>query len=275
MSLLSDFFTKRLIEPFVIKPGLHIPASALARELKVEEGLGAEHFVDTFVLKKGGVATSTATGKVLDMMPKVEGGYKPGDVVLRGNSVFTTAESGWATSLTESMRTHDWHIHKSAVSHVGVVVRDHSGELKVVQMVSGNTPKELVDRLTPMQKKMKATFLRKDSLHDFFNIEGTPITKATVMRPKDAKVAEQAALKALALYDSQIQGAVTHPWYSKLPHSWAPDGRGGVCSTFVNMAFEGRFTPPAHIPATPEHFVLSKELEQVGDRAITDIEVAK
>ncbi|MDB5095960.1 MAG: hypothetical protein JWM80_381 [Cyanobacteria bacterium RYN_339] len=275
MSLFSEFFTKRLVEPFVIKPGLHIPADALAKKLRVEEGLGAEHFADQFIQKKGESAISTATGKVLDMTPHVEGGIKPGDIVLRGNSVFTTAESGWATSLTESMRTHDWHIHKSAVSHAGVVVRDHSGELKVVQMVSGNTPAELADRLTPHQKKMKATFLRKDSLADFFNIPGTPITKATVMRPKDGDLAKQAALKALALYDTQIQGAVTHPWYSKLPHSWAPDGRGGVCSTFVNMAFEGKFDQPLHIPVTPEHFVLSPAMQQVGDRAITDIEVAK
>jgi hypothetical protein len=274
MSVLSDFFTKRLIEPFVIKPGIHIPAEAGARRLKVEEGLGAEHFVDTFVQKKGAAALN-ATGKVLDMTPSVAGGFQPGDVVLRGNSVFTTAESGWATSLTESLKDHDWHIHKSAVSHVGVVARDHDGQLVVVQMVSGDTPKELVDRLTPMQKKMKATFLRKDTLNDFFNIKGTPITRATVMRPKDPEVAKQAAAKALTLHDSQIQGAVTHPWYSKLPHSWAPDGRGGVCSTFVNMAFDGKFTQPHHIPVTPEHFVLSDALQQVGDRAITDIEVAK
>jgi hypothetical protein len=116
--------------------------------------------------------------------------------------------------------------------------------------------------------------LRSDSISDFFNDTATPITQATVMRPKDAEMGAQAAAKALDYFDTQVSGTETHPWYAKLPHSLAPDGRGGVCSTFVDLAYDGHFKQKLHLPTTPEHFVVSPDLEMVGDRSVTDIEAA-
>jgi hypothetical protein len=278
MSLLSGvnhWVSTHVMRPFIDKPGMDLPKGTANRDFTVEEKRGGINTVDHFLQTGAAKPKSAQTGAVLDMTPQVPGGFKEGDIVLRGNSAFTTFESGLVTSLTEWMRTGHWETHKSAVSHSGIVVRDpETQELRVVQMVSGATPEELAPKLTGAQKKLKATFLRNDSIADFFNDTATPITQATVMRPKDAAMGAKAAAKALEYYDTQVSGDTTHPWFAKLPHSLAPGGRGGVCSTFVDLAYDGHFKQKLHLPTTPEHFVVSPDLEMVGDRSVTDIEAA-
>jgi hypothetical protein len=92
------------------------------------------------------------------------------------------------------------------------------------------------------------------------------------MRPKDRAMAERAAQKALDYYTSQAQGKENHPWYAKLPHSLSPGGRGGVCSTFVDLAFDHHFKQAWHMPTTPEHFVIAPDMTKVGEKTMTDIE---
>lgn len=271
---MRNFLNEKVFYKFVTKPGLDLPPNTLKRMMTVEEKVNGQMVVDKFLHTKGAKALSAKNGALLDMTPVVSGGFKAGDIVLRGNSVETTAQSGIITTITEGLRTGDWHIQKSAVSHSGIVAKNAQGELRVIQMVSGDTPEELAKLLTPRQKKLKATFLREDSIHDFFNVEGTPITRATVMRPKDPEAAAKAARRAKELLDTQVTPQGTHPWYSKFPHSLAPDGRGGVCSTFVDMAFDNAFKQPMHMPTTPLHFVIDPRMSVVGDRVVTDIKAA-
>lgn len=268
------FLNENLFYKFVTKPGLDLPPNTLKRLMTVEEKVNGKMVVDHFVHTQGAKPLNIASGKALDMTPVVSGGFREGDIVLRGNSVETTAQSGIVTSITEGIRTGDWHIHKSAVSHSGIVAKNAQGELRVIQMVSGETPEELAKLLTPRQQKLKATFLREDSISDFFNVKGTPITRSTVMRPKDPEAAARAARRAQELLDTQVTPEGIHPWYSKLPHSLSPDGRGGVCSTFVDKAYDFDFKQPMHLPTTPEHFVIDPRLELVGDRAVTEIKAA-
>src|SRR5690242_15946795 len=91
----ANFLDRCLIRPFVIKPGMDVAADAAAERFTVEGGLAASHWQESFVQAKGGRVLSEKTGKVLDMTPEVSGGFQPGDIVFRGNSAFTTAESGW------------------------------------------------------------------------------------------------------------------------------------------------------------------------------------
>jgi hypothetical protein len=274
----SSFFATHLVEPFVNKPGLHVAQEA-TKALTVSGGLAADHWTDTFVQAATGVGKNLKTGRVLDMMPEVKGGIQAGDIVLRGWSTLATAESGWGASATESLRTGHAHIQKSAVSHVAVVVKDpaHAGELRVIQWVDDPTPKDLEDQLTRVQKAMGATFLQNVPLHDFFNPKGAIMTDAVVMRPQDAKLADAGAKRALELFNTQVvsepgKATVLRPWYPKIPHSLAPDGRGGPCSGMVNVAFDDHFRQAAHIPVTPEHFILAGDLTNVGETSISKIE---
>lgn len=272
---LKSVLSRHLIDPFVIKPGLHLPADAATRLLTVEEQVNGKMVVDHFVQSKGAKAANAVTGAVLDMTPVVKGGFREGDIVMRGNSPVTTAQSAMMTSLSEGLKTHDWFIRKSAVSHAGIVARNDAGELRVVQMIAGETPPELLQHLTPLQKKLKATFVHEDSLSDFFNLkEGHVSTRSTVMRPKDPQQAAAAARRAHELFKTQITPEGTHPWYSQVPHSLAPGGRGGVCSTFVDLAYGEGFSNRYHIPTTPLDFVRSSQVTQVGDRAVTEIRAA-
>lgn len=266
-----NLLNERVFHKFVTKPGLDLPPNTLRRLMTVEEKVNGKMLVDQFLHTKGVAPKNLANGQLLDMTPVVSGGFREGDIVLRGNSVETTAQSGIVTTLTEGLRTGDWKIHKSAVSHAGIVAKNTKGELRVIQMVSGETPEELAKLLTPRQEKFKATFLREDSIHDFFNVQGTPITRSTVMRPKDPEAALKAARRAQELLDTQVTPEGIHPWYSKFPHSLSPDGRGGVCSTFVDKAYDFSFKQPMHLPTTPHHFVIDPRLEVVGDRIVTDI----
>lgn len=269
---LKSLVSRHLVDPFVSKPGLHLPAGTTRKLLTVEERLQGRMVVDRFVQSKGAKAAHAVTGKQLDMTPVVAGGFREGDIVLRGNSAITTAQSGMMTSLSEGLRTGDWHVRKSAVSHSGIVARAESGELRVVQMVSGETPPELAKLLTPGQKRLKATFLRQDSLSDFFNLKGDKVSTASVvMRPKDPQAAAAAARRAMDYYRTQATPAGTHPWFAKLPHSLAPGDRGGVCSTFVDLAYGEAFANRYHIPTTPLDFVRSNQVTKVGERLVTDI----
>jgi len=271
---MRTYLNEKVFNKFVTKPGLDLPADTARRLMTVEEKVDGRMMVDKFLHTKGGKALSVKNGAPLDMTPVVSGGFREGDIVLRGNSVETTAQSGMVTTITEGVRTGDWHIRKSAVSHAGIIAKNAKGELRVIQMVSGETPEDLAKLLTPRQKKLKATFLRDDSIQDFFNVKGTPITRATVMRPKDPEAAARAARRAKELLDTQVTPQGTHPWYSKFPHSLSPDGRGGVCSTFVDMAYGNAFKQPLHLPTTPLHFVIDPRMTTVGDRVVTDIKAA-
>jgi hypothetical protein len=271
---LGAIASKYLLEPFVKKPGLHLPAGTTARDLTVEETVGGKPVVDHFIQSDKAAPAKSKTGAVLTMTPKVDGGFKEGDIVLRGNSIVTTAQSGLVETLRGFFETGHWKLQKSEVSHSGIVVRRADGTLGVVHMVSGSPPAELAKHLSWFQKKTKTTFLREESLDAFFNIPGTPITQATVMRHGDAAVASKAAKKALDYFNTQVTDAKEQPWYSKLPHSWSPNNRGGVCSTFDDLAFDERFQSRHHLPTTPHTFAISPELEMVGDRSITAIEAA-
>lgn len=270
---IGGYLSKHVLEPFAQKPGLHLPKGTVNKDLTVAERVGGKLQVDHFV-QTGKTAVNAQTGVKFDMIPVVEGGFQPGDIVMRGNSLVTTAESGLVTTVYEGLAHSEWQIRKSAVSHAGIVVKDASGEMRVIQMISGETPKELEHLLTSRQKKLGATFLHNDSLDAFFNSKKNPFTQATVMRPQDPAMAERAAKTALDYYHTQVTPSGTHPWYSRLPHSMAPDGRGGVCSTFVDEAYGGAFNLPYHLPTTPEQFVQSTLLVKVGDKAITDIKAS-
>jgi hypothetical protein len=277
-STFSAFFTSHLVEPFVNKPGLHVAQDA-TKALTVNGGLAADHWNETFIQSAQGPGKSARTGRILDMTPEVKGGIQAGDIVLRGWTELATAEGGWAASLTESIRTGYPHIQKSAVSHVAVVVKDpaRAGELRVIQWVDDPTAPELEAKLTRVQKAMGATFLQNVSLHEFFNPEGAIMTDAVVMRPKDANLAQSGAKRALQLYNTQVvespgKATVLRPWYPKLPHVLAPEGRGGPCSGFVNVAFGDHFRQSAHIPVTPEHFILAPDLKNVGETSVAKIE---
>lgn len=278
-SSFADFFSKHMIEPFVEKPGMKIPESAIAERFTVKGGLTNAHWQESFVQARGGQALSEKTGKALDMTPAVKGGFQEGDIVFRGNSAFCTAESGWVASLLNFFKTGHWKIERARVSHVAMIARDpaHANDLRVIQMVSGDTPKDLVPLLTPMQRRLKATFLRNDSLNDFFNnAEGRPFTDTAVVRPTDSQLAHTAAEKALADYNGQVvrdaSGKVvaTHPWYSKLTPGISPDHRGGVCSDFVNRAFGGKFDEP--IAVTPFSIEHDPAVKLVGETQITAAE---
>lgn len=278
-SSVVDFLSHRFIDPFVVKPGMHVSEDAVATRMTVEGGLKADHWQERFTQVKGGKAVSEQTGRALDMTPQVEGGFQEGDIVFRGNSAFTTAESGWVATLLNFFKTGHWKVETSKVSHVALIARDpgHNGDLRVIQMVSGDTPKDLAPLLTPQQQKAKATFLRNDSLQDFFNNPaGRPYTDAAVVRPNDPKVASAAAKKAMADYDSQVvrdaSGKVveTHPWFSRKMPGLAPDHRGGVCSDFVNRAFDNAFHEP--IAVTPLSIETSAKVHLVGETSITSVE---
>lgn len=269
----SGYLSKHVLEPFAQKPGLHLPKGTVNKELTIESRVGGKLQVDHFV-QTGKTVVNAKTGVKLDMIPVVQGGFQPGDIVMRGNSLITTAESGMITTMYEGLAHGDWQIRKSAVSHAGIVVKDGNGEMRVIQMISGETPKELKHLLTPKQKKLGGTFLHNDSLDTFFNSKKNPFTQATVMRPKDPAMAERAAKTALEYYRTQVTPEGVHPWFSRLPHSMAPDGRGGVCSTFVDEAYNGAFNLPYHLPTTPEQFVQSTLLVKVGDKAITEIKAS-
>lgn len=269
---IGSLASKYLLEPFVKKPGLRLPEGTTARDLTVEETVGGKAVVDHFIqTEKTAIAKNPTSGAVLNMTPKVEGGFKEGDIVLRGNSVITTAQSGLVETLRGFFETGEWKLQKSEVSHSGIVVRRPDGTLGVVHMVSGSPPEDLAKHLSWWQKKIKTTYLREESLDAFFNVAGTPITQATVMRHGDFDVASKAAKKARNYLDTQVTDAKKQPWYSKLPHSWSPNDRGGVCSTFVDLAFDERFQSRHHLPTTPHTFAISPELEMVGDRSVTNI----
>lgn len=270
---IGSALSRYLIEPFVIKPGLNLPKGTTARELKVEETVGGKPIVDRFIQSdKAAAARNPVSGATLSMVPQVKGGFKEGDIVLRGNSVYTTAQSGLVETIRGFLETGKWQLEKSEVSHSGIVVKRPDGTLAVVHMVSGQPPEGTADQLSWWQKKIKTTYLREDSLEDFFNVQGTPITQSTVMRHGDRAIAEKAAAKARQYYDTQLTETDKKPWYSKLPHSLSPDKRGGVCSTFVDKAFDERFESRHHLPTTPHTFAISPELEMVGDRSIIAIE---
>lgn len=267
---IGSFLSKRVLQPFAKKPGLGLPKGA-TRLITVEEAAAGKKVVQEYVQKMGKDALSVKSGAKLNMMPIVNGGFREGDIVLRGNSLFTTAQSGMVTTLSEGITKGNWKRHQATVSHAGIVARNAKGELRVVHMVTSQPADDIAHMLTPRQKKLKATFLREDSLHDFFNVKGTPITRAAVMRPKDPKAAYEAARRAETYFRTQVTAEGTRPWYSKLPNDWAPDGRGGVCSTFVDLAFGEKFKPPYLLPTTPEHFLISPLTEKVGDKTITNV----
>lgn len=275
MSAIGSWLDRHVIRKYVDKPGLDLPKDWQARELTVDEVVDGKRIEDTFVQRRGSAPQGTdGTTKPFSMIPNVPGGIKEGDIVLRGNSKLTTFESGFVTTLANFLKTGKWQRVKSQVSHAGVVVRGDDGKLMVAQMVSGDTPPELAAKLTKPQKLAKATFLRLDTISDFFESkDGTPFTQSTVMRPKDQAEAQVAARRAKRYVDTQVEpDGTTHPWYAKLPHTWAPGDRGGVCSTFVDLAFGEKFKLPLNIPTTPEQFVDHPDLEMVGDRTITEIE---
>lgn len=278
-STLSDFIVRHIEEPFVSKPGLHLPAGTVDKTLTVKGGLGAAHWRETFTQHATDAAKSTRTGAVLDMIPTVKGGLQPGDLVLRGWTESATAEAGGLATLTRFLRTGSWKPIKSKVSHVAVVVRDpaHANELRVIQWVDDPNPAALDAKLSKTQKFFGATFLENVSVSEFFNVPNAPITETLVMRPKDPNLSKTAASGALKFFDTQVQtGAdgktILRPWYPKIPHSLAPDGRGGVCSTFVNQALGDFLKEPLHIPVTPEHFVQSPAFQNVGETTVSDIQ---
>ncbi len=268
--MVGRWLSRHTLEPFAHKPGLHIPADA-TKLMTVAERKAGRMRLDHFLEKAGEEPKHLITGKALDMVPQVMDGFQPGDIVLRGSSLVSTAQSGAITSLTESIKSRAPRLFKSPISHSGVIVRDADGALKVVHMVTGKPDDLLARHLSRFHKFVKATFARKEGISEFFNIQGNPITRAIVMRPKSKQMADQAAAKALALWQTQVTASSVKPWYSKIPQPLAPRGRGGVCSTFVNLAFDNAFKQPWPLPATPLHFMISPQMRMVADRQVTTI----
>lgn len=264
---------ERLIRTFADKPGMDLASTVQKKLVTVEEDTAAGHQVDTFV-QTGNQAVNTKTGAALSMTPQVAGGVKEGDIVLRANSEGCMAESGLVETMLNFFKTGKWNPERATVSHSGIVVKDHSGAMSVVQMVSSESPKNLESKLTNFQKKIKACFLQQVPVDQFFD-DGAPTARGVVLRPKDQAAALKAARKAQNYVDTQVTATATHPWYSKLPHSIAPDGRGGVCSTFVDECYDEAFHNPYHLPTTPEHYLDdTAALDKVGDRRMTQVQAA-
>jgi hypothetical protein len=271
---LASILSEHLIQPFVRKPGMNLSKSVVERALTVEETIGGKNIVDHFVQSASGEVRN-AKGVALNMMPVVDGGLQEGDIVLRGSSPVCMAEGGIVGTIQKFLKEHHWVKQTSEVSHSGIVVKNADGEMRVIHMVSGSPPEGTEQYLTKLQKKFKATYLRNETPEQFFNVKGEPSTQSTVMRHPDARMAKLAAKKAQRYFDTQLTATEQHPWYSKLPHSLAPDGRGGVCSTFVDLMYGEHFQYASHLPTTPYTFASSPELKQVADRSITQIEALK
>lgn len=260
-----------LIHTFADKPGMDLAKDVQKKLVTVEEDTAAGHLSDQFV-QTGDKAVNAKTGAALSMMPQVAGGFKEGDIVLRANSEACMAESGLVETLLNFFKTGKWNPIRATVSHSGIVVKDHTGAMSVVQMVSSESPPALESKLTAFQKKIKACFLQQVPVEKFFN-DGAPTARGVVMRPADQTAAKAAAQKAQHYVDTQVTPTATHPWYSKTPHSLAPDGRGGVCSTFVDECYNEAFHNPYHLPTTPEHFLEdTSALTKVGDRRMTQVQ---
>lgn len=271
---LASVLSEHLIEPFVRKPGMNLSKNVLERAITVEESVAGKNIVDHFV-QSGSGEVRNAQGVALNMMPVVHGGLKEGDIVLRGSSPVCMAEGGIIGTIQAFLEKHHWIKQTSEVSHSGIVVKNAAGEMRVIHMVSGAPPEGTEQYLTKLQKKFKVTYLRNETPEQFFNVKGEPSTQSTVMRHPDARMAQRAAKKAQQYFDTQLTATEKHPWYSKLPHSLAPDGRGGVCSTFVDLMYGEHFQYASHLPTTPHTFATSPELKQVADRSITQIEALK
>lgn len=266
---------KRLMTAFVDRPDLHLPTAVTTREYLVQDVRAGMR--DHFVQNGRDLPRHMKTQAALDMVPHVPGGMREGDILLSAYTVDDAAKSGLVTTLNEGLTKGEWSVHKASVSHAGIVVKNDAGELRVVHFLGGTQPKELRDRLTSAQKLLDPNpkFLREDPIDRFFNLKvrGLPSTRSLVMRPKDPVAAGKAARKAKEMLATQVETTAdgtlkVHPWYNGMPHSLSPKGRGGACSTFVDLAFGEAFQSPFHLPTTPATFAVSDRVTMVGDRRI-------
>lgn len=266
---------KRMLGAFVDRPDLHLSAKATTREYLVQDV--AAGMRDHFVQEGRNLPRHVRTQAPLDMVPTVLGGLREGDILLAAYTVDDAAKSGLVTTLNEALTRGDFKLHKASVSHAGIVVKNDAGELRVVHFLGGRQPEELKAHLTSFHKRLDPNpkFLRADPVDAFFNLKvrGLPSTRSMVMRPKDPVAAGQAAARARHLLATQVEklpnGQVkVHPWFNGMPHSLSPKGRGGACSTFVDLAFGEAFKSPLHLPTTPATFAVSDLVSLVGDRRI-------
>ncbi|MEB3188412.1 MAG: hypothetical protein VKP72_13340 [bacterium] len=227
----------------------------------------------------GPVSSSPAAARTLDMTPDVE--LRPGDIVARGNaeSLLTMANGGLAVSVERFLETGRWDAHRADVGHVAIAGRDRSGRMGVYEIFVGKPFPEL-DRLLPENLRGKPhTFVQFRSAHSFFNDAPVGWIRTTmVMRPKDPRLAEQAAARARQMFDTQVSpdGKSARAWYTSAPRLFAPwaDGRTGPCSSFVNKAYDHRFDPGHGIPVSPESITESSLLQLVGMKTVEDVRKA-
>jgi hypothetical protein len=126
---------------------------------------------DHYVQRPGSQPKQLSTNRALDMTPAVRGGFQAGDIVLRGNAelVDTMALGGLATTVAQGLKTGNWRRHEGVVGHVGLVVKDRSGQLAVLEVVPEHVDPALDRRLTPAQRAKPHTWIRKLSIDDYFN----------------------------------------------------------------------------------------------------------
>jgi len=159
-------------------------------------------------------------------------------------------------------------VHSCQVSARNSSLRDYNNNVSTIITESNQTGQEVFDALSNTSGSGGAVGVQS-KIAAAANRATNELNQAKKLSfPDEVKKAQQ-------YFDTQLTATEKHPWYSKLPHSLAPDGRGGVCSTFVDLTYGEHFQYASHLPTTPFTFATSPELKQVADRSITQIEALK
>lgn len=278
---LKDLGWRMLVPLFADQPGANLPIGAprllLMRQMTSER----THLIP--YVQIDGRSFHLETGKPIDMRPPGE--IHAGDVLLWGKTTRYIALTGAVSSLREGR----WL--RSAVCHCGIVTRDAEGGLRVVHLRGPDDVSPLKHMLTPEQRAAGACFLKAESLDTFFRSEDQELTCSVVLRSQDPERGLAAARKAQQLYETQVMAGGVNPWYYDslpAPHRLlqflgfkvAPNGRGGICSTFIDLAYDGAFESWL-VPTTPLDFERSplmrvaSEMRLVRASALEPCEAAR
>lgn len=260
--IVKDLAWRTIIPLFASQPGHRLPVATPRLLVMRHTWNGVMH--TTRYVQVDGRSLDLESGLPLELRPPVT--FREGDVLLWGKTTRYIALGGALTSLREGR----WL--RSTVCHCGIVTRNANGDLHVVHLKGPERTSPHHRLLTREQRAASACFLIAEPINRFYFSPDKEQTSSIVMRSRDPERGLAAARRAQELFETQISDAGLNPWYFDPRYPFleragiyrVPKGQGGMCSTFIDKAYDWAFGG-RWIPATPLDIVRSRVMEKVAE----------
>ena len=260
--VLKDLAWRTIIPLFASQPGHRLPPGT-PRLLVMRHTWNGETRTTRYV-QVDGRSVDLETGIPLALRPPVL--LREGDVLLWGKTTRYIALGGALTSLREGR----WL--RSTVCHCGIVARNADGELHVIHLKGPERASAQNRLLSREQRAASGCFLVADPIDRFYFSPDKEQTSSIVMRSRDPERGLAAARRAQEFFETQITEAGVTPWYFDPRYPFleragiyrVPKGQGGMCSTFIDKAYDWAFGV-RWMPATPLDIVRSRMMEKVAE----------